>query len=83
MSEVQKDLENISAGMDIKKNKVLNKFSCYLRSKSARSTLTSPGPIRVKELPSFEPYFADNMNATALLSPSGFNWGERGSIVVF
>ncbi len=29
-----------------KKYRVLNKFSCNLRSKSARSTLTSPGPIR-------------------------------------
>ncbi len=28
--------------------KVLNKFSCNLRSKLVRSTLTLPGPIRVK-----------------------------------
>jgi hypothetical protein len=49
MSEVQKDLEDVSAGIGQKtKYKVLNKFSCNLRSKSARSTLTSPGPIRVK-----------------------------------
>jgi hypothetical protein len=32
-----------------KKYKVLYMFSCNLRSKSARSTLTSPGLIRVKE----------------------------------
>ncbi len=30
--------------------KLLNKFSRNLRSKSARSTLTSPGPIRVKSV---------------------------------
>jgi hypothetical protein len=48
MSEVQKDSEDVSAGIGIlKKIKLLNKFSCNLRSKSARSTLTSPGPIRV------------------------------------
>ncbi len=29
------------------KNKLLHKFSCNLRSKLTRSTLTSPGPIRV------------------------------------
>jgi hypothetical protein len=50
MSEVQKGPEDVSAGIGQKtKYKVLNKFSCNLRSKSARSTLTSPGPIRVKE----------------------------------
>jgi hypothetical protein len=49
MSEVQKDSEDVSAGIGIfLKIKLLNKFSCNLRSKSARSTLTSPGPIRVK-----------------------------------
>jgi hypothetical protein len=49
MSEVQKDPEDVSAGIGQKtKYEVLNKFSCNLRSKSARSTLTSPGPIRVK-----------------------------------
>jgi hypothetical protein len=48
ISEVQKDLEDISAKLEIlPKNKVLNKFSCNLRSKLARSTLTSPGQIRV------------------------------------
>ncbi len=48
MSEVQKDPEDISAGIGQKKKcKVLIKFSCNLRSKSARSTLTSPGSIRV------------------------------------
>ncbi len=49
MSEVQKDPEDVSAGIGQKtKYKVPNnKFSCNLRSKSARSTLTSPGPIRV------------------------------------
>jgi hypothetical protein len=51
MSEVQKDLEVILAEIDIyKKHKLFYKFSCYFRSKSVRSTLTSPGPIRVKEL---------------------------------
>ncbi len=38
----QDDLGNIPA-LAIRNNK----FSCNLRSKSARSTLTSPGPIRV------------------------------------
>ncbi len=48
MSEVQKDSEDNSAGIIIlKKIKLLHKFSRNLRSKSARSTLTSPGPIRV------------------------------------
>jgi hypothetical protein len=37
MSEVQKDLDNNSAGISILiKIKVLYKFSCKLRSKSAR-----------------------------------------------
>jgi hypothetical protein len=49
MSDVQKYSEDISAGIYIFKNdKVLYKFFCNLRSKSARSTLTSPGPVRVK-----------------------------------
>jgi hypothetical protein len=49
MSEVQKYLEDVFAGIGQKIiYKVLNKFSCNLRSKLARSTLTSPGPIRVK-----------------------------------
>jgi hypothetical protein len=49
MSEVQKDSEYVFAGICIfLKIKLLNKFSCNLRSKSARSILTSPGPIRVK-----------------------------------
>jgi hypothetical protein len=49
MSEVQKDPEDVSAGIGQKKKcEVLIKFSCNLRSKSARSTLTSPGSIRVK-----------------------------------
>jgi hypothetical protein len=61
MSDVKKGLEDISAGIDIyKKIKLLCKFSCNLRSKSARSTLTSPGPIRVK-LESSEGW--DNKNA--------------------
>jgi hypothetical protein len=48
MSEVQKDSEDVFAGLGIlKKIKLLNKLSRNLRSKSARSTLTSPGPIRV------------------------------------
>jgi hypothetical protein len=34
MSEVQKDPEDVSAGIGKKKYKVLNKFSCNLRSKS-------------------------------------------------
>jgi hypothetical protein len=50
MSEVQKDPEDVFAGIGEKIYKVLNKFSCNLRSKSARSTLTSPGPIRVNNL---------------------------------
>ncbi len=50
MSEVQKDSEDVSAGKGIfKKIKLLNKFSCNLRSKLERSTLTPPGPIRVNE----------------------------------
>jgi hypothetical protein len=49
MSEVQKDPEDVFAGIGKqKKYKVLNKFSCNLRSKLARSILTSPGSIRVK-----------------------------------
>jgi hypothetical protein len=36
-------------------NKLLNKFSCNLRSKLARSTLTSPGPIRVLRRVTFYP----------------------------
>ncbi len=56
MSEVQKDSEDFSSGIGIFfKIKLLNKFSCNLRSKSARSTLTSPGPIRVKK--SFVTFF--------------------------
>jgi hypothetical protein len=47
MSEVKKDPEDVSAGIGKKKYKVLNKFSCNFRSKSARSTLTSPGPIMI------------------------------------
>jgi hypothetical protein len=45
MSEVQKDLEEVFAGIGIYKNKVLNKFFYNLRSKLVRSTLTSPGSI--------------------------------------
>ncbi len=49
MSEVQNDSEDVFAGIGIfLKIKLLNKFSRNLRSKSARSTLTSPGLIRVK-----------------------------------
>jgi hypothetical protein len=48
MSEVQKDPEDVSAGIGKKKCEVLLKFSCNLRSKLARLTLTSPGSIRVK-----------------------------------
>jgi hypothetical protein len=33
-----------------KRYKVLNKFSCNLRSKLARSSLTSLGPIRIKSV---------------------------------
>jgi hypothetical protein len=48
MSEVQKDQEEVFAEIDInRRNKLLNTFSCYLRSNSARSTLTSPSPIKV------------------------------------
>jgi hypothetical protein len=55
MSEVQKDSEDVSAGIDIlKKIKLLYKFSCNLRSKSARSTLTSPGPIWVNAVQNIE-----------------------------
>ncbi len=50
MSQFQKDPEEVSAGTDKKKYEVLIKFSCNLRSKSARSTLTSPGSIRVKKI---------------------------------
>jgi hypothetical protein len=39
---------------DFFKIKLLNKFSCNLRSKSVRSSLTSPSPIRVKR---FTAYF--------------------------
>jgi hypothetical protein len=50
MSEVQKDSEDVFAGIGIFfKVTLFYKFSRNLRSKSARSTLTSPGPIRVKK----------------------------------
>ncbi len=48
MSEVLKDPEDVSAGIGKKKCEVPIKFSCNLRSKLARSTLTSPGSIRVQ-----------------------------------
>ncbi len=49
MSEVRKDTEDVSAVIGIKKKlSYFISFPCNLRSKSARSTLTSPGPIRVK-----------------------------------
>ncbi len=49
MSDVQKYSEDISAGIYILKNyKVLYNFFCKLRSKSARLTLPSPSPVRVK-----------------------------------
>jgi hypothetical protein len=51
MSDVQKDLKDVFAGIDIFK-KIINKFSCYLRSKSARSILTSPGLIRDRKVQS-------------------------------
>jgi hypothetical protein len=64
MSEVQKDPEDVSAGIGQKKKcEVIIKFSCNLRSKSARSTLTSPGSIRVKILT----YFPRKVPATAPL----------------
>jgi conjugal transfer/entry exclusion protein len=43
MSEVQKDLEDVSAGIDqIKNNTLYKNFARNLTSKLARSTLTSP-----------------------------------------
>jgi hypothetical protein len=48
MSEVQKDLEDISAGIGILRKIKYLIVSCNLSSKSAWSTLTSPCPIRVK-----------------------------------
>jgi hypothetical protein len=56
MSEVQKDPKGVSEEIGKKKCEVLLKFSCNLRSKLARSTLTSPGSIRVKE--NYLPYCA-------------------------
>ncbi len=47
MSEIQKDLEDFSAGMVFLKNKILFQFSYNLRTKLTRSTLASPGPTRV------------------------------------
>jgi hypothetical protein len=48
MSEVQKDLEDVSAGIGKIKNNLINKnFVRNLTSKLVRSTLTSPGWIRV------------------------------------
>ncbi len=58
MSEAQKDPEDVSTGIG-KIYKVLNKFSCNLRSKSARSTLTSPSPIRIN--PSRSCHFHSDM----------------------
>jgi hypothetical protein len=47
----KKTRKTFLAGISIfLKFKLLNKFSCNLRSKSARSTLTSPGLIRIKEI---------------------------------
>jgi hypothetical protein len=44
MSEVQKDVEDVSAGIGQIKNNLINKnFVRNLTSKLARSTLTSPG----------------------------------------
>jgi hypothetical protein len=51
---VQKDLEDVSTVTIFTKNKVLNKFSCNLRPYFARSTLTSPGPIRVNVMVNFK-----------------------------
>ncbi len=47
-SEVQKDPEDVSAGIGIKKFKYLISFRQF-EVKVVRSTLTSPSPIRVKE----------------------------------
>jgi hypothetical protein len=47
MSKIQKDPEDVLTGIGILKNKLINKFSCNLRSKLVRSTLTSPGPVTV------------------------------------
>jgi hypothetical protein len=51
MSEVQKDLEDVSAGIHVgqfKQNPRYKNFIRNLTSKLARSTLTLPGRIRVK-----------------------------------
>jgi hypothetical protein len=49
MSEVQKDLEDVSTGIgQIKKNPKYTNFVPNLVSKLARSTLTSPSRIRVE-----------------------------------
>jgi hypothetical protein len=73
MSEVQKDSEDISAGIGIlKKIKLLNKFSRSLRSKSARSTLTSPGPNKVNpghlHLPPPLPYLPGHWKLSLLVA---------------
>jgi hypothetical protein len=47
LPEVQKDLEDVSAGTFFL-NMVHNNFAGNFTSKLARSTLTSPGTIRVK-----------------------------------
>jgi hypothetical protein len=51
MSEVQKDSEDVGAGIGIFiYNPIHKNFVQNLMSKLARSTLTSPGTIRVKLL---------------------------------
>jgi hypothetical protein len=71
MSKVQKDLENISAGIGF--FKLLNKFSCYLRLKSARSTLTSHSQIRVNVVI----YAGPNQTTCHRLSASKYAVWER------
>ncbi len=49
MSEVQKDLKDVSTGIgQFLKNPIYKNFVWNLMSKSERSTLTLPGRIRVK-----------------------------------
>jgi hypothetical protein len=49
MSEVRKDLKDVSVGIFKKSDILYKNFVRNLKSKLARSTFTSPSRIRVKE----------------------------------
>ncbi len=51
MYDIKKDVEDVSAGKYVIKNKYTISFPAFLRSKLARSTLTSLGLSRVTRQP--------------------------------